>query len=147
MSHLIPVTIMDQANQHQLLLRIVAGSAWVDGHLEEEEVKYLERLLERYDLMDNTELKSLLQEPISARQTESWMVEYLRDATEDERMQLLGAIGNLLIADDRVSPEEHELLDDYHTLMSNIPPRIEAAPKLVSAVGQFFKKVVQAVKP
>lgn len=137
---------MDQTQQHQLLLRIVAGSAWVDGHLEAEEVKYLERLLERYDLAGDGELQPLLREPISVQQTESWMVEYLRDATEDERMQLLGAIGNLLIADDQVSPEEHELLDDYHTLMSNIPARIDAAPRLVSAVGQFFKRVVRAVQ-
>lgn len=137
---------MDQANQHQLLLKIVAGSAWVDGHLEPEEIEYLERLLERYDLASDRELKPLLQQPISVQQTESWMVEYLRDATENERMQLLGAIGNLLIADDQVSPEEHELLDDYHSLMSSIPPRIESAPKLVSAVGQFFKQVVRSVR-
>lgn len=138
---------MDQANQHQLLLKIVAGSAWVDGHLEVEEVKYLEHLLERYDLANDSELRPLLEGPIPLQQTEAWMVDYLRDATEDERMQLLGAIGNLLIADDQVSPEEHELLDDYHTLMSSIPARIDAAPKLVSAVGQFFKKVVKAVNP
>lgn len=137
---------MDQANQNRLLLKIVAGSAWVDGQLDTEEIQYLERLLERYDLAHDAELKPLLQQPIPVQQTETWMVEYLRDATEDERMQLLGAIGNLLIADDQVSPEEHELLDDYHALMSNIPPRVDAAPKLVSAVGQFFKRVMQSVR-
>jgi len=78
-------------------------------------------------------------------QTERWMADYLAQASETERMQLLGAIGNLMIADNTVSPEEHTLLDDYYTLMAGIPARPEAAPNLVKGVGQFFRRVAKAV--
>jgi hypothetical protein len=61
-------------------------------------------------------------------------------------MQLLGAIGNLMMADNTVSPEEHTLLDDYYTLMAGIPPRPESAPHLVKGVGQFFRRLVKAVR-
>jgi len=136
---------MNPTTQHQLMLKIVAGSAWADGHLEPQELAYLGSLLRRYGLEHDTELRELIQEPIPMEQTERWMADYLAQASETERMQLLGAIGNLMIADDTVSPEEHTLLDDYYTLMAGIPARPESAPNLVKGVGQFFRRMAKAV--
>ncbi|MEN9201760.1 MAG: hypothetical protein Q6K80_00140 [Thermostichus sp. DG_1_6_bins_120] len=136
---------MNPTTQHQLMLKIVAGSAWADGHLEPQELAYLGSLLRRYELEHDPELQELLRQPVSIQQTELWMADYLAQATEAERMQLLGAIGNLLIADDNVSPEEHSLLDDYHSLMAGIPAQPESAPNLVKRVGQFFRRVAKAV--
>jgi uncharacterized tellurite resistance protein B-like protein len=137
---------MNPTTQNQLMLKIVAGSAWADGHLEPQELAYLGSLLRRYGLEHDTELRELIQEPIPMEQTERWMADYLAQASETERMQLLGAIGNLMIADDTVSPEEHTLLDDYYTLMAGIPARPEAAPNLVKGVGQFFRRMAKAVR-
>ncbi len=136
---------MSLDTRNHLLLKIVAGSAWADGHLEPAELNYLHMLLQRYGLAEDPELRTLLDHPISLDDTEHWMIEFLAKASEDERMRLLGAIGNLLIADDTISPEERQLLDDYHTLMVNIPVQADSAPKLVSAVGKFFKKVAQVI--
>lgn len=126
-----------------LILKIVIGSAWIDRHLEPGEVKYLQTLLERYRLDHNPELLALLEKPVSLPQTEQWMVQYLMDATETERLQLLGAIGKMVIADEIVSPEDHNLLDDYYDLMADIPPKLEATPTLVKTVGQFVRRVLQ----
>lgn len=136
---------MNPTTQHQLMLKIVAGSAWADGHLEPQEVAYLGSLLRRYNLEHDPELRELLQKAIPVEQTELWMAEYLMQATETERMQLLGAIGNLLIADNNVSPEEHNLLDEYHALMAGIPAQPESAPSLVKSIGQFFRRMAKAV--
>ncbi|MGQ9836425.1 MAG: tellurite resistance TerB family protein [Cyanobacteriota bacterium] len=136
---------MNPTTQHRLMLKIVAGSAWADGHLEPQELAYLGSLLRRYNLEHDTELGELFQQPIPAKQTELWMAEYLMEATETERMQLLGAIGNLLIADNHVSSEEHSLLDEYHALMAGIPAQPESAPSLVKSVGQFFRRIAKAV--
>lgn len=125
-----------------LLLKIVIGSAWADGHLEPAELDYLHRLLQRYDLEQDPQLKALLNRPVSPDQVEQWMVEYLQGATEEQRMRLLGAIGNLLIADDTVSAEEHQLLDDFHTLMAAIPTQPDLLPKVVKSLGQLFKQIV-----
>ncbi|MBV8887650.1 MAG: TerB family tellurite resistance protein [Chroococcidiopsidaceae cyanobacterium CP_BM_RX_35] len=133
---------MEPQNRH-LMLKIVIGSAWIDHHLEPGEVKYLQTLLERYQLAHNPELLALLEKPVFLPQTEQWMVQYLMGATEIERLQLLGAIGKMVIADEIVSPEDHNLLDDYYNLMADIPPKPEVTPTLLKTVGQFVRRVLQ----
>lgn len=137
---------MNPQRQHRLMLKIIIGSAWVDGHLESAEVQYLQTLLDRYQLTHASDLLTLLAEPVSLRQTERWMVEYLADTTPNERQRLLAAIGKLVIADDTVLPQEHTLLDDYYTLMAEIPAHPEKTPTLVETVGKFVRKVVRTVR-
>ena len=136
---------MDPQHQHKLMLKIIIGSAWVDGRLDPVEVQYLQTLLARYQLTHAPELLALLEEPVSLRQTESWMVEYLADTTATERQRLLAAVGKLVIADDTVLPQEHTLLDDYYMLMAEIPARPEETT-LVETVGKFVRKVAQTVR-
>ena len=139
---------MDPQRQHKLMLKIIIGSAWVDGHLEAAEVQYLQTLLERYQLTHAPDLLALLEAPVSLRQTEGWMVEYLADTTETERERLLAAIGKLVISDDTVMPQEHTLLDDYYMLMAEIPahPEETHTPTVVEAVGKFVRNVAQTVR-
>jgi hypothetical protein len=143
---------MDSAQHQHLMLKILIGSAWVDQHLEPEEVAYLNKVLLRVHLEHNAELQGLLSTPVEPTQTEQWLVSYLRDSPDAERLKLLAAIGNLLIADDEVSDVEHDLLDEFHTLMASIPsppeplPDLgEVAPKILQQVGQFFRRVMSAV--
>jgi hypothetical protein len=137
--------LMEQP-QPRLMLKIIIGSAWVDGHLEPAEVQYLQTLLERCKLTHAPELLALLEAPVSLRQTELWMADYLVDTTETERQRLLAAIGKLIIADDTVLPQEHTLLDDYYTLMAAIPARPEETPTLVETVGKFVRKVARMAR-
>jgi hypothetical protein len=136
---------MDSQRQH-LMLKIIIGSAWVDSNLGPAEVQYLQTLLERYRLSHALDLLTLLEAPVSLRQVEHWMAEYLADTTEIERQRLLAAIGKLVIADDIVLPQEHTLLDDYYTLMAEIPARPEAMPTLVETVGKFVRKVARTAR-
>lgn len=140
---------MDSAQQHYLMLQILIGSAWIDCHLEPEEVTFLEKVLTRFNLGSDRELQALLKTPVPSVQTEQWLVVYLRDSPDSERLKLLAAIGNLLISDDVVSSVEHDLLDDFHDLMAKIPAPpeptsfIDAAPKVLRNIGQFFRRVVK----
>lgn len=135
-----------QQHQHRLMVKIIIGSAWVDGRVEPAEVQYLQTLLERCQLTHAPDLLALLEEPVSLRQTERWMADYLADTTETERQRLLAAIGKLVIADDTVMPQEHILLDDYYTLMAEIPPHPESTPTLVETLGKFVRKVARTVR-
>lgn len=137
---------MEPQNQHKLMLKIIIGSAWVDGHLEPAEVQYLQTLLDRYQLTHASDVLALLEEPVSLSQTEFWMVEYLADTNEIERQRLLGAIGKLVISDDAVLPQEYTLLDDYYALMAEIPARPEETPTLVETVGKFVRKAARTVR-
>ncbi|HEY9828107.1 MAG TPA: hypothetical protein V6D19_21935 [Stenomitos sp.] len=140
-----------EATHQQLMLKILIGSAWIDQHLEPEEIDYLKRLLSRFHLDHETELQDLLKIPVPAEQTERWLVAYLKDSPDSERLKLLAAIGNLLISDHVVSSIEHDLLDEFHELMAIIPapsepvpPIHEIAPTLASKVGQFLRRVMSA---
>ncbi len=137
---------MEPQNQHKLMLKIIIGSAWVDGHLEPAEVQYLQTLLDRYQLTHASDVLALLEEPVSLSQTEFWMVEYLADTNEIERQRLLGAIGKLVISDDTVLPQEYSLLDDYYALMAEIPARPEETPTLVETVGKFVRKAARTLR-
>ncbi len=137
---------MDQGNQHRRIIEIVIGSAWADRHLEPGEVAYLQKLLVQYHLDHDRELLALLQTPVSLEQTTQWMVAYLMDSTDTERLQLLAAIGNVLIADNEVSEQDHNLLDEYHNLMAQIPAHSEAMPTLIETVGKFFRRVTRSVR-
>ena len=138
---------MESVEQHnKLLLKIVIGAAWIDRHLAAEEVEYLQKLLEQYQLHLDFELQQLLQTPIPFSQTENWIVEYLEDTTDKERLRLLSAIANMVMADENVSEIEHELLDEYYELMARIPPHPEATPNLVQTVGRFVQKLINSVR-
>jgi hypothetical protein len=140
---------MDAEHQHNLMLKILIGSAWADRHVEPEEVAYLSNVLKRFHLDHDNELRSLLKTPVPMEQTERWLVAYLKDTPDSERLKLLAAIGNLLISDHVVSSVEHDLLDEFHELMAHIPappeptPTVaEVAPKLLRRIGQFFRRVM-----
>lgn len=129
----------------RLTLQILIGSAWVDHTLSEPEVTYLKQVLDRYHLTQDTELQTLLKEPVTPQQTERWIVEFLRQTNQEERLKLLAAIGNLLIADDVVSEIEHDLLDEYHDLMAKIPDDPNHITNLVRNIGSYVNKALQTL--
>jgi len=130
--------------QEELMLKIIIGAAWADQQLVPQEITALQGWLERFQLHHNREFLALLQEPIPLHQTEMWLLQYLQGATYEERLRLLGAIGNLIIADRTVTDAEHKLLDDYHALMAAIPPAPD--PVLPETVTSFVKQIGKVVK-
>jgi uncharacterized tellurite resistance protein B-like protein len=136
---------MSAEQQHRLILQILIGSAWTDQHLEPSEVSYLRSLLQRYHLSHDPELQALLNAPVSAQQTEQWLIAYLKHADEEERLILLSKIGTVLIADDQVSASEHDLLDRYYDLMARIAPHSDAIPNLIKTVGTFVRDAIKTL--
>ena len=135
---------MDSSTQNHLALKILIGSAWADGVLEPEEQEVLAAALQRHGEAYDRELKHLLEQAVPLQQTERWISQYLANATETERQALLGAIGRVLFADREVTDEEHMLLDDFHSMMGEIPAHLEV-PELAKTVGKYFKKAVRTI--
>lgn len=127
------------------IIAIIIGAAWADGSLQPTELSYLQKLLSQYHLLEDTELQSLLGAPVPLAITEELIAGYLADSTVTERQKLLVDIGTLLIADDVVFPQEHQLLDDYYTLMAEVPPIPEPGLTLAAIVGQRVRKGLQAI--
>lgn len=132
--------------EHQrLTLQILIGSAWVDHHLSDPEVTYLQQVLERYHLSQDADLQALLQAPVPPQQTERWIVQFLQKTDQEERLKLLAAIGNLLIVDEVVSDIEHDLLDEYHDLMARIPSEPDHIATLVKNIGRYVNKALKTL--
>ncbi len=127
------------------MLAIIIGAAWVDGVLQTEESAYLQALLSQYHLQQDPELSSLLASPVPLNVTERLIANYLTTSTAAERQKLLVDLGTLLIADDVVSPQEHQLLDDYYDLMAEIPALPEPGPALASTIGQHIRKGLRTI--
>ncbi len=133
---------MNSLQQEKLLVKIVIGAAWVDRHLEAEEIEYFQQLLEQYHLHIDDELQQLLKFTVPLKQTELWIVRYLKNSTNTERDALLKAIVNMLMADLCVSEIERELLDEYSEYMLAIPPHTEVKPTKIETVIRFIQKLI-----
>lgn len=140
---------MDQSQKQKLMTQILIGSAWIDRSLEPQERLYLQKVLERYHLGHDAELLALLNKPTPVETTEKLLIEYFRQSTNDERIQLLADIGKILIADDTVSDVEHDLLDEYHELMARMPthesPEISMTAEIAKAARQIGSFVIDLV--
>ncbi len=135
---------VDTPQQAHLLLKIVLGAAWVDGALQPTERAYLQDLLAFYGEAGNAELRALTEHPVLRAQTEAWMVAYLQEAGAEGRQKLLAALANMLFADERISPVERELLDEYYAMMEVIPvheTHEDLTTHLFHALSGFLKKV------
>jgi uncharacterized tellurite resistance protein B-like protein len=135
--------------KHKLLTRIVLGAAWADGKLDQAEVSYLNKILLDQDTIEDEEIQALLQEPPSAYQLELWMVQYLGCTDVPERLGALAQIANLLMSDGEVSTIEHDFLDELHSLMSQIPPRLQTVQKtttdnIVTSIGKIVRQLVKS---
>jgi uncharacterized tellurite resistance protein B-like protein len=136
---------MDTEYQHRLTIQILMGSAWVDHHLNEAEVAYLQKVLARYHLSQDSTLQALLTTPVPLQQTERWILTFFQDTHQDDRLKLLADIGNLLIADETVTEVEHDLLDEYHELMAKIPDEPDHITTLVENIGHYVKKTLKNI--
>jgi len=127
----------------------VLGAAWADGKLDQAEVSYLNKILLDQDTIEDEEIQALLQEPPSAYQLELWMVQYLGCTDVPERLGALAQIANLLMSDGEVSTIEHDFLDELHSLMSQIPPRLQTVQKtttdnIVTSIGKIVRQLVKS---
>lgn len=137
---------MDASDRKLLLLKVVIGSAWVDGQLEPEELDYLKNLLERHHLADDYELQAMLKHPIPIDATESWIVDYLARANEEQRDQLLMMVITVITADGVIDATEHSFLLEYQGLMSRIPARPDTAPDLAKALRQMVQQAARLAR-
>ncbi len=137
---------MDSADRKLLLLKILIGSAWVDHQLELRELDYLKQVLDRHHLADNYELQAMLKQPVPIEATESWIVDYLARATEEQRDQLLMLVIGVITADGVIDASEQSFLLEYQGLMSRIPSRPETAPDLAKALRQMVQQAAKLVQ-
>lgn len=100
---------METPSQVKQLVKILVGVAWIDGQVQPEESKYLQRVAQEQGLADDPELKPWLYElrPVSTAECYTWIEEYLgQKPTPVVYEQLIEAISGLIYSDGDVRSQK-----------------------------------------
>ncbi len=101
------------------LMKILIGTAWLDGRVQPEEREYLHRIAKEKGIANEPEIQPLLHEfrPVSQQECYEWVRQYLGDRpTSEACQQLLEAISGLIYSDGSVENEEAKLLHELQML-------------------------------
>ncbi|MDX2230668.1 MAG: TerB family tellurite resistance protein [Leptolyngbyaceae cyanobacterium bins.349] len=101
------------------LVKILIGTAWIDGKIQPEEREYLHRIAKEKGVADEPDIQPLLYEfrPVPSAECYEWVNQYLGDRpTSEACQQLLEAISGLIYSDGTVATEEAKLLTELQML-------------------------------
>jgi uncharacterized tellurite resistance protein B-like protein len=119
------------------LVKILIGTAWIDGQMQPEERQYLHRIVQEKGVENDPEIYSLMYEGGSVKPEVcyDWVKAYLGEhpSSEDCR-QLIEAISGLIYSDGMVANEEAKLLTDIQMV------------DLVSDAGPSDHSVIQVIR-
>jgi uncharacterized tellurite resistance protein B-like protein len=137
-----------QTNLKQLI-KILVGVAWLDGKVQPEESKYLQRIAKEKDLADDPELKPWLYELRSASSAECyrWIEDYLGTHPSSEACyQLVEAICGLIYSDGEMAAEEAKLVNQ---LLQIDPAKSEGKhfhQAVMKAIQNLYRRWVDTVR-
>lgn len=123
------------------LIKILVATAWLDGKIQPEEQKYLQRVAQDAGITEDHELKPLLYglRPVSKEECYQWVSEYLgKHPTAEACQQLLEDLSGLIYSDGDVADEEAKLLSQIQSL--------SPGPSGASPVNDSVKSVTQSIQ-
>ncbi len=126
------------------LVKILIGTAWIDGKIQQEEREYLQRVAKEAGIADDPEIQPLLYELRAVLPDEcySWVKEYLGDQPSSEDYQrLMEALSALIYSDGEVATEEAKLL----TRLQLLDPDSGTTPKsrqnnVLKAIQKLYRR-------
>ncbi len=101
------------------LMKILIGTAWIDGKIQPEEKEYLHRIATEKGIAEDPEIQPLLHEfiTVSPHECYQWVNQYLGDRpTSESCHQLVEAISGLIYSDGMMANEEAKLLNTLQML-------------------------------
>jgi uncharacterized tellurite resistance protein B-like protein len=136
---------MTTQNQTKLLVKILVGTAWLDGIIQPQERKYLQKVVAENHLNDDGEIKSLMSEikPVNPPQCYEWLEEYLgANPTIKDYEELLESISALIYSDGDVDMQEAKLLNHLENLDPNSVTKKSMLDQILKSVRQLYQKAI-----
>jgi len=134
-------------NDNQDLFEILVAVAWIDGKVQPEERKLLEKIAVEQNFASITELEAILNnnKSTSTEQCYKLLKQYLGNKPSKENYQnLLSAVSRLIYSDDDIAIEEATLL----TWMQNLEPKNydnnSTFDKLIAKIQQLYQAGVKS---
>lgn len=132
-------------NKTQLLAKILIGTAWLDGIIQPQERKYLQKVVADNNLNDDVQIKSLMSEikPVNPPQCYEWLEEYLgENPTTKDYEELLESISALIYSDGDVDMQEAKLLNHLQNLDPNTITKKSMLDQILKSVRELYHKAI-----
>ena len=131
------------------LVKILIGSAWLDGKIQPEERSYLNRIAQEKGVAQDPEIYPLLQDlrQVETAECYQWVQEYLGNSpTTADYQNLLEAISGLIYSDSDVDTEEAKLLTQMQLLdPANHEPQ-PAHNAVIKEIQKLYRRWVEGQK-
>ncbi|MGF1601348.1 MAG: TerB family tellurite resistance protein [Thermosynechococcaceae cyanobacterium] len=128
------------------LIQILVATAWLDGKVQPEEQRYLQKVAQDAGIGDDETLKPLLYglKPVSKEECYAWVDEYLgAHPTSEACQQLLEAISGLIYSDSDVAAEEAKLLTQIQRLDPEQSEPQQFRESVTQAIQQLYQRWVK----
>lgn len=130
-------------SDNQDLFKILVAVAWIDGEVQPEERKFLEKIAAEQNLESTLEIQGLLSSHQATSTTKVYELlrEYLgSNPSSDDYHDLLSAVSTLIYSDNDIAIEEASLL----TEMQNLDPSNSVNPSVFDKLISKIQKLYQA---
>jgi hypothetical protein len=137
--------MMNKKQKTKLLLKILIGTAWIDGVIQPQERDYLQRMAHENAIADEPDIKPYLSElkPIKPDECYHWLEEYLGDNPKAENYQgVLEAISGLIYSDGEVQTQEAIFLDKIQHLDPIHDHHKSIREKLLETIQKLYRKAI-----
>jgi uncharacterized membrane protein YebE (DUF533 family) len=131
------------------LIKILIGTAWLDGKVQPEEREYLHRIAKEKGVDQEAEIYPLLYElkAVSRNECYAWLSEYLGDRpTSETCQQLLEAISALIYSDGSVDSEEAKLLHRLQMIDPANAPIEQTHHAVLTAIRNLYQHWVSKLE-
>ncbi|MGK7935078.1 MAG: TerB family tellurite resistance protein [Xenococcaceae cyanobacterium] len=128
------------------ILKILIGAAWIDGVIQPEERKYLQRIAKDYQLSDDPEIKPLLSElkVVKPEECYQWLQDYLgENPTQEDYQELLEKTSGLIYSDGDVDIREVKLIEKLQLLDPANEPKLSVFDKALRKIQKLYRQAVE----
>jgi uncharacterized tellurite resistance protein B-like protein len=125
------------------LIKILIGTAWIDGKVQPEERDYLKRVAKDAGVADDPEIQPLLYElrAVSADECYGWVKDYLGDRpSEADYQRLIEALSALIYSDGEVATEEAKLLTRLQLLDPANASQKSSSNSILKAIQKLYRR-------
>ncbi|WP_019507266.1 TerB family tellurite resistance protein [Pleurocapsa sp. PCC 7319] len=135
-------------NNNQDLFKILVAVAWIDGEVQPEERKFLEKIAAQKNLESTVEIQDLLNshQATSTAEVYELLKEYLgSNPSSDDYHDLLSAVSSLIYSDNDIATEEASLLTEMQNLDPTNSENASVFDKLISKIQQLYQAGLSSV--
>jgi uncharacterized membrane protein YebE (DUF533 family) len=135
-----------ETRKTQKLLKILIGAAWIDGVIEPEERKYLQRIAKELNLAKDPEIGVLLSEikRVTPQECYQWIEEYTSNNPNiNDYHDLLEKISALIYSDGYVDVRETKLIERLQLCNPSKQSCTNVLERVLKKIQKIYQKAIQ----